>query len=76
MRLSLLFNTLRTQVAAHTKDGDWGEWTRSQFARTTEEDIPTLEVPLRVIDEGAEHITLEFEGFDLNKVSSFRITRR
>ena len=74
--MSLLFDNFPTQVAAHTKDGDWGEWTRSQFARTTEEDIPTLEVPLRVIDEGADYITLEFEGFDLNKVSPFRTTRR
>ena len=55
-------------MAAHTKDGDWGEWTRSQFARTTEEEIPTLEVPLRVAGEGSDYITLEFDGFDITQV--------
>ncbi|PIO68286.1 fibronectin type III domain protein [Teladorsagia circumcincta] len=50
------------QVAAHTENGAWSEWSEPLNARTEQQNIPVLERELEVIDTKPESITLRFEG--------------
>uniref|UniRef100_A0A914W0E7 Fibronectin type-III domain-containing protein n=1 Tax=Plectus sambesii TaxID=2011161 RepID=A0A914W0E7_9BILA len=50
------------QVAAHTRGGDWSEWSDELKARTEVQNIPVIEVPLVVTDTKPESITLEWQG--------------
>ncbi|KAJ1363800.1 hypothetical protein KIN20_023743 [Parelaphostrongylus tenuis] len=50
------------QVAAHTENGAWSDWSDPLSARTEQQNIPVLERELEVIDTKPESITLRFEG--------------
>uniref|UniRef100_A0A0N4YQ20 Fibronectin type III domain protein n=1 Tax=Nippostrongylus brasiliensis TaxID=27835 RepID=A0A0N4YQ20_NIPBR len=50
------------QVAAHTENGGWSDWSEPLNARTEQQNIPVLERELEVIDTKPDSITLRFEG--------------
>ncbi|KJH44141.1 fibronectin type III domain protein [Dictyocaulus viviparus] len=50
------------QVAAHTENGAWSDWSEPLNARTEQQNIPVLERELEVVDTKHDSITLRFEG--------------
>ncbi|KRX64845.1 Phosphatidylinositol phosphatase PTPRQ [Trichinella sp. T9] len=50
------------QASAHTESGGWGDWSKSLYAQTKEAEIPVIEAPLRVSNQGPTSLTLMWEG--------------
>ncbi|CDW52276.1 protein sidekick [Trichuris trichiura] len=50
------------QVSAHNEGAGWGDWTKSLYVRTKEAEIPVIETPLRVSQQGTDSLTLMWEG--------------